>query len=66
MPKPGNVETVRRSYAFVNYLYKFLPHLTEVLEAIQQLRHKGVAWRWKHEHDAAFRKAKSLLHRHPC
>ena len=40
MPKPSNVKAARRLCGFVNYLAKFLPRLTEVLEPIQQLTHK--------------------------
>ena len=37
MPKPENVEGVRRFSGFVNYLSKFLPKLSDVLEPIRQL-----------------------------
>ena len=37
MPKPENVESVRRICGFVNYLSKFLPKLSDVLEPIRQL-----------------------------
>ena len=63
MPKPKDVKAVRRSCGFVNYLTKFLPRLSEVLEPIQQLTRKGVPW--QHEHDAAFEKVKDLVTQAP-
>ena len=44
MPKPKDVKAVRRFCGFVNYLAKFLPRLSEVLEPIQQLTCKEVPW----------------------
>ena len=61
MPKPKDVKAVRRFCSFVNYLAKFLPRLSEVLEPIQQLTRKEVSWQWQHEHDAAFEKVKDLV-----
>lgn len=54
MPKPNDVQAVRRFCGFVNYLVKFLPCLVEVLEPIQQLTRNDVEWQWRHEHEAAF------------
>ena len=56
MPKPTDVKGVRRFCGFVNYLARFMPRLSEVIEPIQQLAKKDVDWRWQHEHDAAFEK----------
>ena len=61
MPKPNNVQAVRRFCWFVNYLAKFLPRLAEVLEPIQQLTRNDVEWQWRHEHEAAFEKVKALV-----
>lgn len=65
MPKPKDVKAVRRLCGFVNYLAKFLPRLSEVLEPIQQLTRKEVPWQWQHEHDAAFEKVKDLVTQAP-
>ena len=61
MPKPDNVQAVRRFCWFVNYLAKFLPRLVEVLEPIQQLTRNDVGWQWRHEHEAAFEKVKAIV-----
>lgn len=65
MPKPKDVKAVRRLCGFVNYLAKFLPRLSEVLEPIQQLTRKEVPWQWQHEHEAAFEKVKDLVTQAP-
>ena len=46
MPKPNNVQAVRRFCGFVNCLAKFLPRLAEVLEPIEQLTRNDVEWQW--------------------
>ena len=46
MPKPQDVEGVRRLCGFVNYLAKFLPKLSEILEPIRQLTREDVIWNW--------------------
>ena len=61
MPRQENVKAVRRFCGFVNYLAKFLPHLADLLEPLQQLTHKDVPWQWNHEHDAAFNKLKQMI-----
>lgn len=36
-PRPDNIKAVRRFCAFVNYLAKFMPKLSEVMEPIKNL-----------------------------
>jgi predicted Fe-S protein YdhL (DUF1289 family) len=61
MPKPEDTQAVRRFCGFVNYLARFMPHLANVLEPLRQLTHQDAVWMWKHEHDAAFEKIKSMV-----
>lgn len=61
MPKPSNVEDVRRLCGFVNYLSKFLPCLSQTLEPIRQLTRVGVEWSWSKKHDKAFQAVKKLV-----
>ena len=58
-----NDDRVVRGFSgqFINYLAKFLPHLAEVLEPIQQLTRREVNWQWQHDHDAAFDKVRQLV-----
>ena len=61
MPKPTDVKDVRRLCGFVNYLAKFMPHLSDVMEPLRQLTHKEAEWKWMHEHNAAFEKIKRMV-----
>ena len=65
MPKPDNVNAVRRLCGFVNYLAKLLPRLSVVLEPIQQLPRSEVPWQWQHDHDAAFERVTELVTQAP-
>ena len=60
MPKPDSVKAVRRFCGFVNYLAKFMPKLSEVMEPIRNLTGKENEWKWTHEHDAAFKRIKEM------
>ena len=61
MPKPQDVEGVRRLCGFVNYLAKFLPKLSEVLEPIRQLTREDVIWNWTPACDRAFETVQKLV-----
>ena len=61
MPNPTGVTSTRRFLGMVNYLAKFVPHLTMVAKPIQELVRQDVVWQWGPQHEAATRKLKSLL-----
>ncbi|KAL8598235.1 hypothetical protein ACOMHN_035185 [Nucella lapillus] len=61
MPKPEKVESVRRYCGFVNYLSKFLPKLSNVLEPIRQLTRLETEWVWTPAHDNAFETVQKLV-----
>ena len=61
MPKPEDVEGVRRFCGFVNYLAKFLPKLSDILEPIRQLTRDDVPWIWAAAQDQAFKKVQQLV-----
>ncbi|GAB1607211.1 hypothetical protein Ahia01_001004400 [Argonauta hians] len=65
MPRPKDVEGVRRFCGFINYLAQFLPRLSEVLEPIRQLTREDVPWMWTHTQEAAFKKVKELATQAP-
>ena len=46
MPAPTSIEEVQRLNGFVNYLAKFLPQLTTVMEPIRKLTRKNSPWEW--------------------
>ena len=61
MPKPTDVKDVQRLRGFINYLAKFMPRLSNVMEPLRQLTHKEAEWKWVHEHNAAFEKIKRMV-----
>ena len=61
MPKPQDVEGVQRLNGFVNYLAKFLPKLSDVLEPIRRLTRKDTPWDWSSEQDQAFANVQRLV-----
>ena len=61
MPKLENVGGVRRFCGFVNYLSKFLPKLSDVLEPIRQFTRSGTEWNWTSTHDKAFETVQKLV-----
>ena len=60
MPRPDNIKAVRRFCGFVNYLAKFMPKLSEVMEPIRNLTCKESEWNWTHEHNKAFMRIKEM------
>ena len=61
MPKPQDVEGVQHLNGFVNYLAKFLPKLSEVMEQICRLTRKNTPWNWSSEQDQAFLNVQRLV-----
>ena len=61
MPKPQDVEGVQHLNGFVNYLAKFLPKLSDVLESIRRLTRKDTPWDWSSEQDQAFANVQRLV-----
>ena len=61
MPAPDDIKAVRRLCGFVNYLARFLPHLSDVLEPIRQLTRQDVEWQWNNTHDKAFETIKQMI-----
>ena len=58
---PTNVEEVQRLNGTVNYLARFMPHLSHVMEPIRQLTRHDVSWNWSSVQDQAFDKVKTLI-----
>ena len=61
MPRPEDVEGVQRLNGLVNYLAKFLPKLSEIMEPICPLTRKGTQWHLSKEQDSAFQKIQHTL-----
>ena len=65
MPSPTDVTGVQRLNGFVNYLAKFLPGLSDVMEQIRQLTRKNVPWNWSNTQERALEKMKILVSEAP-
>ena len=61
MPAPTDVTGVRRLLGTINFLAKYVPHLSTVVKPIQALVCNDVMFSWGPEHDAALRKVKAIL-----
>ena len=65
MPSPTDVTGVQRLNGFVNYLAKFPPGLSDVMEPIRQLTRKNVPWNWSNTQERALEKMKILVSEAP-
>ncbi|XP_034052535.1 uncharacterized protein LOC117533010 [Gymnodraco acuticeps] len=61
MPNPTDAKGVQRCVGFVNYLSRFMPHLSAVCEPLRRLLDKDVMWHWLPKHDAAMKEIKALV-----
>ena len=61
MKAPRDVKEVQRFNGMVNYLARFLPHLSTTIEPLRRLTNKDVEWSWGSEQEAAFKKIKELV-----
>ena len=58
---PENLHELRRFLGMVNYLSRYLPHVTTVLQPLQNLLRKEVAWTWSNHHEEAFQETKKMI-----
>jgi len=61
MTEPTDVAELRRYLGIVNYLGRYLPHLSSVLRPLNDLLVKETVWTWGPEQAAAFTKVKEML-----
>ena len=61
MATPHNVAAVRRLMGMANYVSRFLPGLSDVMEPLRRLTRNDVEWWWGPEHDEAVEKVKEAL-----
>ena len=62
---PKTKEDIERLNGTVNYLAKFLPKLSQVMEPLRRLTQKGVEWYWGDAEDKAFNEVKQLVTQAP-
>lgn len=58
---PEDVAELRRYLGMVNYLGRYLPHLSTILKPLNALLSKDTAWIWGPEQTKAFLKVKEML-----
>jgi len=61
MPRPENVEDLRRFGGIVNYLARFVPNLASVMHPLHNLLKKDVTWMWSTAQENAFQEIKTLI-----
>ena len=61
MNRPTDVAAVQRLLGFVNYLARFMPHLSHVCEPLRRLTDKERLWDWQSSQEEAFQKIKQLV-----
>ena len=61
MPEPEDVLALKRFLGMVNYLSKFMPHLSDMTEPLRRLEDKDVEWQWLKQHSIAFNTVKKYI-----
>ena len=65
LPEPEDVTALKRFLGMVNYLSKFMPHLSEMTEPLRRLEDKDAEWQWLTQHKVAFNTVKKYLTESP-
>ena len=65
MPKPTSKKELLSLLGFVNYLSKFLPRLSEVVQPLREMTAKEAKFIWSPQHETAFQEVRELVVRHP-
>ena len=65
MPTPTDIQGVKRLCGMVQYMARFLPHLSTDLEPIRALTRKDAEWHWSPACQAAFETVKQKLSETP-
>ena len=61
IPEPEDAKAVQKLLGSVNYLAKFVPHLSDILESLRRLMDKDTEWCWLNIHQQAFDRTKKAL-----
>ena len=66
MPRPTTVSQLSSFLSSISFLLQYTPNMAFLLEPLHKLNRKNTKWTWNTEHEAAFRKAKSVICSSPC
>ena len=58
---PKNVSEPKRVLGMVNYVSRYIPHLSETLHPLNELLKTSMMWMWGPKQEEAFRKVKTLI-----
>ena len=58
---PENIHELRRFLGMINFLGKFIPHLSDELQPLQNLLKADVMWNWSSNQNECFHKMKQLV-----
>ena len=61
MPRPKDRGDILRLNGMVNYLSRFLPHLSDVMKPLRDLTHKDAAWCWDDLQEKVWNDVKTLI-----
>ena len=61
MENPQNVEEAQRLQGTVNYLARFMPRLSEVMEPIRSLTRSNTEWEWTELQDNSMKEIKRMV-----
>ena len=61
MENPQNVEEAQRLQGTVNYLARFMPRLSEVMEPIRRLTRSNTEWEWTEVQDNSMKEIKRMV-----
>ena len=61
MPRLKDRDDILRLNGMVNYLSRFLPHLSDVMKPLRDLTHKDAAWCWDDLQEKAWNDVKTLI-----
>ena len=62
---PTDIKGLKRFLGMVNYLAKFLPLLSDMIELLRRLENKDVEWCWHEQHQQAYDTVKKSLAKAP-
>lgn len=65
MPKPKDIEGVRRFLGLVQYLAKFIPNMSKVNASLRVLVKSETEFMWHHEQENSFSELKRLCSQQP-
>ena len=65
MPRPTNAKGTQQFLGFINYLAKFLPHLSDVCEPLRRVSLNESVFTWESQQEDSFNECKRLVTRDP-